>query len=42
MERSAPKHWDPDHYLKFADQRMCPALDLLARVPQQVPHGLRI
>lgn len=39
MERSAPKqhfapkHWDPDHYLKYADQRMRPALDLLARVP---------
>ena len=32
-QHSAPKHWDPDHYLKFADQRMRPALDLLARVP---------
>ena len=25
--------WDPDHYLKFTDQRLRPALDLLARVP---------
>jgi len=27
------KIWDPVHYLKYADQRLRPALDLLARVP---------
>lgn len=32
METSVPSQWDPDHYLKYADQRMRPALDLLARV----------
>ena len=26
--------WDPSQYLKFADHRLRPALDLLARVPQ--------
>ena len=30
---SAPNAWDPAHYLKYADQRVRPALDLLARIP---------
>lgn len=30
---AAPDQWDPAHYLTFADQRLRPALDLLARVP---------
>lgn len=30
---AAPQSWDPDHYLSFADLRLRPALDLLARVP---------
>ncbi|MCR4378400.1 MAG: methyltransferase domain-containing protein [Rhodospirillales bacterium] len=30
---AAPQVWDPDHYLAFADLRLRPALDLLARVP---------
>ncbi|MBF0251887.1 MAG: methyltransferase domain-containing protein [Alphaproteobacteria bacterium] len=29
----APKSWDPAHYLKYAGQRIRPALDLLARIP---------
>lgn len=30
---TAPQNWDPGHYLKYADLRVRPALDLLARVP---------
>ncbi|HEY9163729.1 MAG TPA: methyltransferase domain-containing protein [Magnetovibrio sp.] len=30
---AAPRSWNPDQYLTFADQRLRPALDLLARVP---------
>lgn len=30
---SAPRHWEPGHYLQFASARLRPALDLLARVP---------
>lgn len=29
--------WDPQQYLRFADQRLRPALDLLARVPLDRP-----
>jgi trans-aconitate 2-methyltransferase len=29
--------WDPSQYLKFAGQRMRPALDLLARIPLEHP-----
>ncbi|BBK41251.1 trans-aconitate 2-methyltransferase [Allostella vacuolata] len=29
--------WDPSQYLKFADHRLRPALDLLARVPGDAP-----
>jgi len=29
--------WDPQQYLRFADQRLRPALDLLARVPLEAP-----
>lgn len=30
---AAPQSWDPGHYLAYADLRLRPALDLLARVP---------
>lgn len=29
--------WDPSQYLKFADHRLRPALDLLARIPAERP-----
>lgn len=29
--------WDPDHYLRFADHRTRPGLDLLARIPDVHP-----
>ncbi|MBL8673454.1 MAG: methyltransferase domain-containing protein [Rhodospirillales bacterium] len=30
--------WDPEQYLKFASERLQPALDLLARVPAAAPR----
>jgi trans-aconitate 2-methyltransferase len=30
--------WDPAQYLKFTDQRLRPALDLMARVPRPAPR----
>lgn len=30
--------WDPDDYLKFADQRLRPALDLMARITTAAPR----
>ncbi|MBM3564773.1 MAG: trans-aconitate 2-methyltransferase [Alphaproteobacteria bacterium] len=32
--------WDPAQYLKFADERTRPALDLLARVPAETPESV--
>lgn len=32
--------WDPSQYLKFADHRLRPALDLLARTPLQAPRSI--
>ena len=39
MARSAAA-WDPAQYLRFADERLRPALDLLARVPLEAPARL--
>ncbi len=36
--RLAGTRWDPNQYLKFADQRLRPALELLDRVPRQAPQ----
>ena len=30
--------WDPQQYLRFAGQRLRPALDLIARIPLEHPH----
>lgn len=34
-DAAAPQFWDPAHYLAYADLRLRPAMDLLARVPLQ-------
>ena len=34
----AGSHWDPNQYLKFADHRLRPALELLERVPLTGPR----
>ena len=35
---AAGTHWDPHQYLKFADHRLRPALELLDRVPLAAPR----
>lgn len=35
--RMAGRHWDPNQYLKFADHRLRPALELLDRIPLAAP-----
>ena len=35
--RLAGRHWDPNQYLKFADHRLRPALELLERIPLADP-----
>jgi trans-aconitate 2-methyltransferase len=35
--RMAGRHWDPNQYLKFADHRLRPALELLDRIPLEDP-----
>ena len=32
--------WDPTQYLKFAGERLRPALDLLARIPSTAPDSV--
>jgi trans-aconitate 2-methyltransferase len=34
---TATTAWDPQQYLRFADERLRPALDMLARVPLEAP-----
>ncbi len=34
----APMAWDPDRYLRFADHRARPGLELIARIPDAEPH----
>ena len=34
----AGESWDPGQYLKFADHRLRPALDLMGRIPLEDPH----
>lgn len=36
--RMAGRHWDPNQYLKFADHRLRPALELLDRIPLADPQ----
>lgn len=36
--RMAGRHWDPNQYLKFADHRLRPALELLDRIPLVEPQ----
>ena len=36
--RLAGRHWDPNQYLKFADHRLRPALELLERIPLDAPN----
>ncbi|MEZ4713439.1 MAG: methyltransferase domain-containing protein [Caldilineaceae bacterium] len=36
--RVAGTRWDPNQYLKFADHRLRPALELLERIPVQAPR----
>lgn len=36
----AGESWDPGQYLKFADHRLRPALDLMGRIPLQQPPAI--
>ena len=36
----AGESWDPDQYLKFADHRLRPALDLMGRIPLAHPQAI--
>lgn len=38
QRQAAGTHWDPQQYLKFSDQRLRPALELLDRVPLEAPR----
>jgi len=32
--------WDPDQYLRFSDERLQPAIDLLTRIPLAAPRQI--
>ena len=32
--------WDPGHYLRYADQRTRPGVELMARIPDGTPHSI--
>ena len=36
-ETTKPEAWDPMQYLRFGDERLRPALDMLARIPHAAP-----
>jgi len=38
LGQMAGTHWDPNLYLKFSDQRLRPALEVLDRVPLESPN----
>lgn len=37
---TAPVRWDPVQYLRFADERTRPAVELLARIPLEAPSSV--
>ncbi|OEJ69244.1 methyltransferase domain-containing protein [Magnetovibrio blakemorei] len=40
IKAASPAAWEPEHYLKFSDLRLRPALDLLAQIHVQAPETI--